>query len=940
MHQGRIWDALNEYEEAIQIRFEYPEAHLNRALGWLALGNFADGWKEYEWRWKLKDVQKRSLERPRWDGSDLQGRTLLVYAEQGLGDSLQFARYFSILKKKNGRILFDCPPALLPLMSRCPGIDRLIPQGSPGIEFDFQIPLLSLPGLLQTTVGTVPADTPYLFAKPPLVAQWRKKLAAVPGFKIGIAWQGSLKYKGDRHRSIPLKHFGALARIPGVQLVSLQKSEPGTRQIKEIGESFSLMELGPDFDEKNGAFEDTAAVMRCLDLVIGIDSSIVHLAGALGVPVWLPLTVAVDWRWLRLRDDSPWYPTIRLFRQTTFGDWPEVFERLAATVAKQLKTDAGGANIDQLREEEKRQEKARLNAIKSSKPEAAIRLYRHAMKIRADRAEDHNNLGVALANQNKLDAAIGCFEKACRLKPGFADAFNNRGLAELSLNHFAKAADSFRSATRLRAKQPEFANNLGVALQRQGKVKEALVEFDRAIDLKADYAEAHVNRARAHLLLGDLEHGFAELEWRLQIQGPRRALPGPAYTGEPVAGKTIVVYVDGRLEDALLLMRYVKHLQELGARVALRCPRGLGWLETCFHGLEPLRTADSMPAEVDYHAHLLSLPAICHTKLNSIPIGPPYLAADPARSQEWRRKLAAYPGRRVGLVWCGSSNSTSTDSREPLDLLAAKPGVDGIALLHLNPTAPDQEPPGVWNETPDKEATIRIKLGSDPWPELAAVMANLDLVIACDSPAAHLAGALGVPCWTFLTRTPDWCWMLERLDSPWYPGLRLFRQTEAEDWGPAVREVYAELGRLAAHDQPSGAINVPVAPGELIDKITILELKSSRIGDPAQLQNIRRELALLQAARDRFLAPSDELQRLTKELAAVNRELWDIEDELRRCEAEQDFGPRFVTLARSVYLGNDRRSDLKQRVNDLLGSEIREEKAYAHFQTGQIAEQG
>jgi hypothetical protein len=261
-------------------------------------------------------------------------------------------------------------------------------------------------------------------------------------------------------------------------------------------------------------------------------------------------------------------------------------------------------------------------------------------------------------------------------------------------------------------------------------------------------------------------------------------------------------------------------------------------------------------------------------------------------------------------------------------LLAAKPKIDGLALFRLDPAAAEQVPQGVWNGSSAPNTLTEIKLGSEPWPELAAVLANLDLVLCGDSPVAHLAGALGVPCWAFVPRVPDWCWMQKRLDSPWYPGVRLFRQTDEEDWGPAVQEAHAQLGRLAADDQPNGAINIPVAPGELIDKITILELKDTRVRVPAQLQNIKRELALLRAARDRFVPRTSELQRTVEDLARVNAELWDIEDELRRCEAQEYFGPRFVILARSVYQCNDRRAALKRNINDLLGSEIREEKAY------------
>jgi len=190
---------------------------------------------------------------------------------------------------------------------------------------------MSLPRLFQTTVETVPATVPYLFPDAGLVEKWRQRLAPVHGFKIGISWQGNPNHEWDRHRSIPLKEFAAIARLPGVRLISLQKGA-GTEQLKSAG--FEVLDFGDELDTTSGAFMDSAAIIRNLDLVITVDSAIGHLAGALGAPVWLGLAAIVDWRWMLQRDDSPWYPTVRLFRQTKLGDWRSVFARMTAEVSK------------------------------------------------------------------------------------------------------------------------------------------------------------------------------------------------------------------------------------------------------------------------------------------------------------------------------------------------------------------------------------------------------------------------------------------------------------------------------------------------------------------------------------------------------------------------------------------------------------------------------
>jgi hypothetical protein len=254
-----------------------------------------------------------------------------LYAEQGLGDTLQFVRYARLLKEQGAAVVVECQKALLPLLARCPGIDRLAALGGPQPAHDVCAPLMSLPYHLGTRLGTIPADVPYLMADPALIESWRCALAVRPGFKIGIAWQGNPQYTGDKERSISLTEFAPLAAIPGVQLVSLQKGA-GSEQLRAAAALCSVIDLGSRLDEEAGAFMDTAAVMKNLDLVVTADTVISHLAGALGVPVWVALPKVPDWRWLLEREDSPWYPSTRLFRQDRAGDWKSVFARIALAV--------------------------------------------------------------------------------------------------------------------------------------------------------------------------------------------------------------------------------------------------------------------------------------------------------------------------------------------------------------------------------------------------------------------------------------------------------------------------------------------------------------------------------------------------------------------------------------------------------------------------------
>lgn len=261
-----------------------------------------------------------------WQGEIDKNAIVVLWDEQGLGDAIQYVRYAPMVRERVECVVLCCNPRLLTLLSGFPGVDRLAIPGE-RIEADFMCPLPRLPVVFQTRLEEIPADVPYLFARPGLVEPWLSKLPS--GFRIGIAWQGDRNYHCDAYRSIPLAAFAPLARC-GVQLISLQKGH-GVEQI--AGAGFSVIEL-PGLDESNRAFIDTAAVMKSLDLVITCDTAIGHLAGALGVPVWVALAAGCDCRWLD-RDDSPWYPTMRLFRQQQLGEWGSVFQRMAVELAKQ-----------------------------------------------------------------------------------------------------------------------------------------------------------------------------------------------------------------------------------------------------------------------------------------------------------------------------------------------------------------------------------------------------------------------------------------------------------------------------------------------------------------------------------------------------------------------------------------------------------------------------
>ncbi|WP_194476125.1 tetratricopeptide repeat protein [Bradyrhizobium sp. CCBAU 53338] len=327
---GELDEALSVSAHAVALDPEQPLAQYNHAHFLLMNGHFAEGFDAYRWRRKCKTLSDGDphFDEPEWQGEPLAGRTLLLFAEYGLGDALHFVRYLPMVTGKGGRIVLQVQPALATLLRQLPDV-TVIPRGEALPRFDLQLPLMSLPRLFGTTLDNLPAEVPYLHADPEKVSRWQAALGREARPKVGVVWAGNPKHKGDRQRSLSAEAVLPCLLMPGVQLYSLQK-EPRLEDgavLAALGDD--VIDLAPAL----GDFTDTAAAVATLDLVIAVDTSVAHLAGALGRPVWMLTPYALDWRWLRDREDSPWYPTMRLFRQRRPREWDDPLMRLTAALA-------------------------------------------------------------------------------------------------------------------------------------------------------------------------------------------------------------------------------------------------------------------------------------------------------------------------------------------------------------------------------------------------------------------------------------------------------------------------------------------------------------------------------------------------------------------------------------------------------------------------------
>jgi Tfp pilus assembly protein PilF len=332
--KGRYEEAITAFTRAIEIKPDYPAAHFHLGLALLVTGRFAQGWEEYEWRWAVEHSTSARPPLPlaSWNGESLAGKGIYLYTEQGLGDAIMFARYAPMVAARGGTVLFCVRPSLKALLADLPGVQVGV-EGDTGPRCDYMCALLSLPRIFKTDLASIPADVPYIHASPERIATWQRRIPRDGRLNVGLVWAGARGFSGDSQRTIGLAPMLPLLDDPRIRFVSLHA------ELRD--DDAALMTQHPEvahFGSELGDFADTAALIAQLDLVISVDSAVAHLAGAMAKPVWILLPFNPDFRWLVGREDSPWYPTARLFRQPAAGDWPSVIARVRDALAVQAQS--------------------------------------------------------------------------------------------------------------------------------------------------------------------------------------------------------------------------------------------------------------------------------------------------------------------------------------------------------------------------------------------------------------------------------------------------------------------------------------------------------------------------------------------------------------------------------------------------------------------------
>ncbi len=330
---GRLGEAIALHERMLPDR-PFPYGHLAYAQALLKAGRLREGWEQYEFRFLCEPLlsARRDIQRPSWSGQQLQAKTILLVAEQGVGDLIQFIRYAPRFKELGATVVLSVPEGVEAFAGDFPGVDRVLERGAIEPDFDYVLHVVSLPHAFATDLSSVPADIPYVHADPELQSRWKSRLSASNSLDIGVVWAGNPNHAVDRHRSMPLAALAPLGDVAGARYFSLQK---GARELEALTPpaGLAMTNLGPDLVD----YRDTAAVISQLDLVISVDTSVAHLAGAMGKPVWLLLPKNAEWRWMEGGDDSPWYPTMRIFRQGREGEWADVIGRVRSALQARMR---------------------------------------------------------------------------------------------------------------------------------------------------------------------------------------------------------------------------------------------------------------------------------------------------------------------------------------------------------------------------------------------------------------------------------------------------------------------------------------------------------------------------------------------------------------------------------------------------------------------------
>jgi len=521
--QGNLTVGISYYQKAVELEPDAPEPHLNLSLALLLIGDFKSGFQEYNWRWQadksLSLIQPEKL----WDGSNLGAQIILLHTEQGYGDTIQFIRYLPLVKQQGGRIILSCHKPLVRLLEKIPGIEQCLDIKVNFIGFDVHAPLLELPRIFGTTLDNIPP--PIRNLNMPEIPLIKLESPEINYLKVGMVWRTNQNSSTAVKRSCKLMDFQYLLNIAGVSFYSLQK-EPGVDL--QLLKTLPILDLSSQLND----FADTAGIITQLDLVITVDTAVAHLAGTLGKPVWILLPFVPNWRWMLDRNDSPWYPTARLFRQPKVGDWDsiliEVKQALMEFIESQNNLPDLPANFENAYQyyqqnnlveaericrlilEEKPQDFQVLHLLAvlehlAGRNDMAIQLLNQVINLHSNYSQAYSNLAKILKNEGRLEEAIAHYQKAISLQTDDSSNYSNLGLIFLDKGEIDSAIINYEKSREINPDNSCTNLNLGYAWEKKGNLSKASTYYQQAIKINPNYAEAWSNLGKILLKQGQIE---------------------------------------------------------------------------------------------------------------------------------------------------------------------------------------------------------------------------------------------------------------------------------------------------------------------------------------------------------------------------------------------------------------------------------------------------
>ena len=848
--KGDLDTAIIWHQKAINLSSDYADAHYNMGISLLLSGHLYEGFQKYEWRLKRPDFPKPGYNKPLWDGSSFQDKTLLVYMEQGFGDAIQFVRYLPQVKSRGGNVILVCHPSVVRLFETAQGVDSVFPENYPLPLFDFHISLLSLPFIFKTRLETIPYQTPYL-SVPCSIPTALKKIIDQnhTEFNVGFVWAGNPANKHDHDRSIPSYMFASVATLKNIQLFSLQKQDASLKETS----LFDYVDLSPFLND----FSDTAFAISKMDLIISVDTAVAHLAGALNKTVWILIPKIPDWRWMLTGSKSPWYPAAKLFRQQKDGVWADVFKNVLLEL-KTLTGQPGQSSFQELLPTPYLADQLLKQGnyhFRNNQLDAAIEKYEESLSIQPDCIETLFNIGVVYLNMDLPDKAMGFLYQVIEQKPDHEQAHNNLGVICQKLGQTKRAIDFFQKAIDINPKSQRALYNLGNALKNDQQFEKAIIIYQKAISIQSDFSEclnnladiyiylkrydeamalidkamvesstvpeicfnkgvihsrlgeyeqaihylrkaiamrpnfvdAHYSLCFCLLVLGQYKEGFEKHEWRIAKNPNEHQYGFKRWRGEPFEGKTLLVYSEQGYGDCIQFARFLPLIKPKGGKIIFGCSPDLFPLFVHLDGVDQvIKEGDDCPP-CDLQVSVISLPFLCSTTLSTIPNEIPYLFCHQKNHENIDPIISSYKNKfRVGIVWAGSPTHKNDEERS----------IPFDYFRQLNVVKGIQlfsfQKKGGAQEC-EQMNWVDLGVYFNDFSDTAYAARQMNLMITVDTSVAHLCGAMGLPTWVLIPPVPDWRWLRNREDTPWYPTIRLFRRMKNSGWDNVIDQVVNEI---------------------------------------------------------------------------------------------------------------------------------------------------